>query len=182
VGSRGWRTILALSKDLMTPATSILPSDVVPFPRGFSFSPDDRVVLASGIGPHGEGDNSIAVFNWKGAFLRSPLIDDPELSPLDVLRSVGGTIFVASEHPFGASNAVTTIREYDVCHGNLVRVFSPDKDVSFRKPRGLRFGPDGNLYCVTEETVVSFDVHSGKCLGTVLHYPRLNGQALEFVP
>ena len=182
VGSRGLRTILAFSKDLMTPATSILPSGVVPFPRGFSFSPDGRVILASGIGPHGEGDNSIAVFNWKGAALRSPLIDDPELSPLDVLRSLNGTILVASEYPFGAPDAVTTIREYDVFRGNLIRVLSPNKDISFRKPRGLRFGPDGNLYCVTEETVVSFDVHSGKCLGTVLHYPRLNGQALEFVP
>ena len=181
VGSRGSRTILAFSKDLMTPATSILPSAVVPFPRGFAFSPDDRVILASGIGPHGEGDNTIAAFYWKGAFLRSPLIDDPELSPLDVLRS-DGTIFVASEYPFGAPDAVTSIREYDVFRGNLIRVFSPDKDISFRKPRGLRIGPDGNLYCVSEETVVAFDLHCGKCLGTVLHCPRLNGQALEFVP
>ena len=173
---------MAFSKDLMTPATSILPSGVVPFPRGFTFSPDGRVILASGIGPHREGDNSIAVFNWKGAVLRSPLIDDPELSPLDVLRSLNGTILVASEYPFGAPDAVTTIREYDVFRGNLIRVFSPDKGISFRKPRGLRFGPDGNLYCVAEETVVSFDFHSGKCLGTVLHWPRLNGQALEFVP
>jgi DNA-binding beta-propeller fold protein YncE len=72
VGSRGSRTILAFSKGLMTPAISILPSGVVPFPRGFTFSPDDRVILASGIGPDGEGDNSIAVFNWRGTFLRSP--------------------------------------------------------------------------------------------------------------
>ena len=182
VGSRTSRTILAFSKDLMTPGTSILPPGVVPFPRGFTFSADGRVILASGIGPHGEGDNSIAIFKWKGAFVRSPLIDDPELSPLDVLRSVDETILVASEHPFGAPDAVTTIREYDMCRGSLIRVFSPDKDISFRKPRGMRFGPDGTLYCVTEETVVSFDLHSGKCLGTVLHHPRLNGQALEFVP
>ena len=86
VGSRGLRTIVALSKDLVTPATSILPSGVVPFPRGFTFGPDGRVILASGIGPRGEGDNSIAVFSWKGEFLRSPLVNDPKLSPLDVLR------------------------------------------------------------------------------------------------
>jgi hypothetical protein len=182
VGARDSRTILAFSKDLMTPATPILPSGVVPFPRGFCFSPDGRVILASGIGPHGEGDNSIVAFNWKGTFLRSPLVDDPELSPLDVLHSLNGTILVASEYPFGALDAVTTIREYDVLRGNLIRIFSPGKEISFRKPRGLRFGPDGNLYCVAEETVVSFDFHSGKCLGTVLHWPRLNGQALEFVP
>jgi hypothetical protein len=63
-----------------------------------------------------------------------PLIDDPELSPLDVLRSQNGTILVSSECPFGAPDAVTAIREYDVFRGNLIRVFSPDKEISFRKP------------------------------------------------
>jgi DNA-binding beta-propeller fold protein YncE len=182
VGSRSSRTILAFAKDLVTPATSILPSGVVPFPRGFTFSSDGRVLLASGIGPRGEGDNSIALFDWKGTLVRSPLIDDPELSPLDLLRSTDGTILVSSEYPFGAPDAATTIREYDLLRGNLIRVFSPDQGISFRKPRGLRFGPDGNLYCVSEETVVAFDFQSGKCLGALLNHPRLNGQALEFVP
>jgi DNA-binding beta-propeller fold protein YncE len=182
VGSRSSRTILAFSKDLITPGAPILPSGVVPFPRGFTFSPDGRVLLASGVGPHGEGDNSIALFDREGTFARSPLIDDLELSPLDLLRSPSGTILVSSEYPFGALDAVTTIREYDMRRGSLIRVFSPDKGVSFRKPRGLRFGPEGNLCCVSEDTVVCFDFQGGKCLGTLLHHPRLNGQALEFVP
>ena len=162
----------------MTPATPILPSGVVPFPRGFTFGADGRVILASGIVPGGEGDNSISVLSWKGRFVRSSLIADPKLSPLDVLRSPNGTILVSSECPFDAPDAVTSIREYDVLRGDLVRVFWPGKEVSFRKPRGLRFGPDGNLYCVAEEAVVSFDFRSGKCLGRVLYWPRLNGQAL----
>jgi hypothetical protein len=133
------------------------------------------------IEPRGRDRREVRVETWL-AGRRSPLIDDPGLSPLDVLRSLNATILVSSEYPFGAPDAVTTIREYDVFRGNLIRAFSPDKEISFRKPRGLRFGPDGNLYCVAEETVVCCDFHSGKCLGAVLHWPRLNGQALEFVP
>jgi hypothetical protein len=46
----------------------------------------------------------------------------------------------------------------------------------------LRFGPDGQLYCVAQNEVVSFDSDGGKCLGTVVQFPRLHGQALAFFP
>jgi hypothetical protein len=51
-----------------------------------------------------------------------------------------------------------------------------------RRPRGLRFGPDGHLYCVTQDEVVAFDTNSGRCLGTAVRFPRLHGQALVFFP
>jgi hypothetical protein len=35
------------------------------------------------------------------------------------------------------------------------------RSVLFRNPRGRRFGPDGNLYCVAREAVVSFDFVTG---------------------
>lgn len=67
-------------------------------------------------------------------------------------------------------------------YGGLVRVFLPSNDVAFKKPRGLRFGPDGGLYCVAQDEVVLFDFLNGRCLGTAVRLPGLNGQALEFFP
>jgi len=77
---------------------------------------------------------------------------------------------------------VTTIREYDLETGTLVRVFSPDGQVDLRRPRGLRFGSDGALYCVAQDEVVAFDFARGTCLGAVVKFPRLYGQAVAFFP
>jgi hypothetical protein len=182
VGSRGSRTVIGFSKDLTAPAHSILPPGIVPFPRGFTFGHDGRIFLASGIGPSGEGDNTIAAFSWRDGFYRFPLlIKDPHLSPLDMLLGPNGNILVSSEYPFGSRDAVTTIREYDPVGGSLVRVLSPGKEAGFRKPRGLRLGHDGNLYCVAEEEVIAFDFVTGRFLGVIVRWPRLNGQALEFI-
>ena len=46
VGSRRLRTIMAMPARLDGPAIPFLPPDVVPFPRGFAFAPDDRIFLA----------------------------------------------------------------------------------------------------------------------------------------
>ena len=89
---------------------------------------------------------------------------------------------MSSEHPFGASDTTTTIREYDQNHGHLVRVLTANREAGFRKPRGLRFGPDGNLYCVSQDEVVVFDYANGKSLGAVVSLVGLNGQALTFFP
>jgi hypothetical protein len=59
----------------------------------------------------------------------------------------------------------------------LVRVFSPPNDVPFGRPRGLRFGSEGHLYCTAQDGVI---YESGRCLGAVIDHPRLNGQAIEF--
>jgi hypothetical protein len=75
---------------------------------------------------------------------------------------------------------VTTLREYDRSNGRLVRVLAPDRGLGFRKPRGLRFGSDGKLYCVAQDEVVAFDFATGKSLGPVVRLPGLNGQAVIF--
>jgi hypothetical protein len=182
VGSRRARTIVALSSSLDATAENLLPPGVVPFPRGFAFGHDGRLFLASGIGPNGQGDNTVMAFTLGTPLQPSRLVTDPELSPLDLAIAPNGNIVVSSEHPFGALEAVTSVREYDTMDGHLVRVFSPNGKAEFRKPRGLRFAPNGLLYCVALDEIVGFDFWSGECLGAIVRLPRLNGQALVFLP
>jgi DNA-binding beta-propeller fold protein YncE len=179
---RRQRTIRAMSAALDEEGELLLPEGIVPFPRGFGFGSDGRVYLSSGVAPSGQGDNTIVVFDRSGALLTPRLVTDPELSPLDLKRAPNGNIVVASEWPFGAAEAIPSVREYDPATGQLMRVFEPERSVGFRRPRGLRFGPDGRLYCVGEDHVVAFDFRTGSFAGPVVHFPRLNGQALVLVP
>ena len=111
--------------------------------------------------------------------LRNPrLVSDHELSPLDLVIAPGGNLVVSSEWPFGSPDARPTIREYDSSTGRLVRVLAPDPAVKFTRPRGLRFGPGGRLYCVGQDHVVAFDFPTGRFLGVITELQRLNGQAV----
>jgi DNA-binding beta-propeller fold protein YncE len=180
VGLRSARTIVAFTSELDGAGERILPAGVVPFPRGFAFGQDGRLFLASGIGPNGEGDDTIVTIAPGGRVQSPRFVRDSELSPLDLVIAPNGNILVCSERPFGAPDATTTVREYDSNNGRLVRVLSPNGRAEFRRPRGLRFTPDGHLYCVAQDEVVGFDFGNGLCLGAIVRLPRLNGQALSF--
>src|SRR5271154_3188483 len=182
VGLRSERTIVALSTSFDADPEHVLPPRVVPFPRGFAFGQDGRLFLASGIGPNGQGDNTILAFTPATPINPSRLVADPELSPLYLAIAPNGNIVVSSERPFGAVGAVTSLREYDAMDGHLVRVFSPNGKAELCKPRGLRFGPGGLLCFVARNEVVGFDFASGECLGAIARLPQLNGQALVFFP
>jgi hypothetical protein len=173
---------MAFARKLDRAGEYILPPQVVPFPRGFAFGPDGTLFLASGIGPAGEGDNAILAFDSDRRMLPSWKVRDPELSPLDVAIAPSGNIVVSSEHPFGAADAVATIREYDRADGHLVRVLLPRNDLGFQKPRGVRFGPQGRLlYCVTQDKVVAFDFATEKCLGAVCQATRPQRPSRNFL-
>jgi DNA-binding beta-propeller fold protein YncE len=179
VGARTARSIAAFPVELDAPPAHILPPGIVPFPRGFAFGPDGRLFLASGIGPDGRGENTIGAFK-DGELLARRFIEDPEVSPLDLAVGPNGNVLVSSEFPFGKPDATTTVREYDGKSGALARVFKPGKGLPFHRPRGLRFGPEGNLFCVAQDVVLAFDYANGKFLDAAVRFPRLNGQALEF--
>jgi hypothetical protein len=180
--TRRQRTIRVMPAALDGEGELLLPEGIVPFPRGFGFGPAGRIYLASGVAPSGQGDNTIVVFGRGGMLLTPHLVTDPELSPLDLKLAPNGNIMVASEWPFGAPDAMPSVREYDPVTGHLVRVFVPERSVGFRRPRGLRFGPDDRLYCVGADHVVAFDFRNGSFAGAVVHLERLNGQALVLVP
>jgi DNA-binding beta-propeller fold protein YncE len=175
-------TILALPPRLDAEGEPLLPDSVVPFPRGFGFGSGGELYLSSGIGPSGEGDNTITVFDHRRRLLTPRLVSDPELSPLDLAIAPGGNLVVSSEWPFGSLGAKATIREYDPSTGQLLRVLAPEPAVEFTRPRGLRFGPGGQLYCVGRDHVVAFDFPAGKFLGVIAELRRLNGQALLLLP
>jgi DNA-binding beta-propeller fold protein YncE len=175
-------TILALPPRLDTGGEPLLPDGVVPFPRGFGFGSGGELYLSSGIGPSGEGDNTITVFDHRRRLRTPRLVSDPELSPLDLAVAPGGNLVVSSEWPFGSPGAKATIREYDPATGRLVRVLAPEPAVEFTRPRGLRFGPGGQLYCVGRDHVVAFDFPAGRFLGVIAELRRLNGQALLVLP
>jgi DNA-binding beta-propeller fold protein YncE len=182
VGMRRRRTVLALPAALDGPGETVLPDGIVPFPRGFGFGRDGRLYLASGATPSGEGDNTIAVFGRAGTLCTPGLVTDPELSPLDLAIAPSGNIVVSSERPLGAADAVTGVREYDPATGALVRVLTPPRPAGFGRPRGLRFGPGGRLYCVAEDQVAVFDFATGSFAGPAVQFTRLNGQALVLIP
>jgi DNA-binding beta-propeller fold protein YncE len=171
-------TILALPPRLDTEGEPLLPDGTVPFPRGLGFGDDGQLYLSSGIGPSGEGDNTITTFGRDGRLRNPRLVSDPELSPLDLAIAPGGNLVVSSEWPFGSPGATATIREYDPSTGRLVRVLAPDPAVKFTRPRGLRFGPGGQLYCVGQDHVVAFDFPTGRFLGVIAELRKLNGQAV----
>jgi hypothetical protein len=69
VGLRSARTIMAFPVLLDAPGEHFVTPGIVPFPRGFAFGHDGRLFLASGIGPNGDGDNTIVAITTTGACL-----------------------------------------------------------------------------------------------------------------
>jgi DNA-binding beta-propeller fold protein YncE len=183
VTARTLRTVVAFAGDLSGPGVPLLPADVVAFPRGFAFSADGGLFLAAGAtGPSDVGVGVIFAISPPPERKRTPLVQDADLRPLDLTLAPNGNIVTTSEVPFGAEGATTSVREYDARTGALVRVFRPDASVRFRRPRGLRFAPDGRLFCVSRDEVVAFDFESTKMLGAVVRFEQLHGQAVEFFP
>ncbi len=150
---------------------------IIPFPRGFAFGHDGRLFLK----PQESVPTAKAITPWSPSVEPRPasaghLWSTAELSPLDLAIAPNGNTVVSSERPFGAVDAVTSVREYDTPDGSLVPGFSPNGKAEFRKPRGLRFAPNGLPYCVARQTRLVRGIGEGECLGAIVRLPRLNGR------
>jgi hypothetical protein len=176
--SRSDGTIVRFSPELEESGVNLLSQGTVRYPRGFAFNEDASVVLASGVSPQGEGDETIKLFGGNGELLDPGLIRDPRLSPLDLVRGPDGRIVVSSEWPFGRDHAEATIRIYDECTGELLEVLSTTGRSTIHRPRGLRLSPDRLLYWVSQHLVVAFDYSPRSFVGEIVRYPRLYGQAV----
>lgn len=167
-----------------------VPSGSVAFPRGFVFGSNGDFYLGAGSNPAtGAGEDTIIRFDGQtGALLDATFVDDPELSPLDVISGPDGALYVSSEFPFNAPDASGTVRVYDVETGALLRVLDPGLDANgaalLQRPRGMGFGPDGLLYVSSTGTgsVLRFEPISGAFVDVFVEFANLNGQALTFVP
>src|SRR5271169_5822703 len=96
VGLRSTHTVMAFSTTLDAAGEHLFPPGIVPFPRGFAFGHDGQLFLASGIGPNGQGDNTILAFTPGRPTQPSRLVTDPELSPLDLAIAPNGNVVVSS--------------------------------------------------------------------------------------
>jgi hypothetical protein len=143
-------------------------------PRGLSLDPAGELIYLN------SGDDRVLALDSHGTVV----LDSGRIDGLD---PGGGTFgpdgrYYASEWPYGSPDAKASVREYDPSTGRLVRVFAPEPAVGFARPRGLRFGSDGRLYCVGKDHVISFDFATGSFTGVVARLARLNGQAVVLVP
>ncbi len=190
VGARSLTAIVEFDGETGEFIDEFIPSGSVDFPRGFVFGSDGNLFLGNGADPAtGSGGGGIVQFDGStGELLNANFVNDPELSPLDVINGLDGNIYVSSEFPFNTSNAVGTVRIYDVDTGELLNVLDAGVDqegeARLAAPRGMGFGPDGALYVSSTGTgsVVRFDGATGAFIDVFAQFPNLNGQALNFVP
>ena len=190
VGARTLGSIVRFNGQTGDFINEFIPSELVDFPRGFVFGSDGNFYLGNGADPAtgGGGGTVIQYDGLTGQVLNPNFVNDPELSPLDVINGLDGNIYVSSEFPFGQDDSVATVRVYNVETGALLDILDAGLDAEgvpiLDAPRGLGFGPDGNLYASSTGTgsVVRFDGATGDLIDVFIEFPQLNGQALNFVP
>ncbi len=187
VGSRTLKSVIAFDLSGKRGPSTFVPAGLIAFPRGIAISPTRDTYVASGTDPAtGEGRNTILRFSPSGRFDDSFHVEDEGLSPLDLEIGPNGNVFAASEFPFGHPGALTTVREYDRQTGRLLRVFDAGADASARRitrmPRGITFGPDGQLYSAGADNVVRYHFADTRLDRVVLLSPDILVQSVIFIP
>lgn len=189
-GSRSLVAILRFDGETGDFIDEFIDSTTINFPRGFVFGSDGNFYWGNGADPaSGSGGGGILQYDGvTGALLNDAFIVDPELSVLDAIDGPDGNIWTTSEFPFRDPNGKGTVRIYNIDDGALLKVLDPGLDADgepiLAAPRGMRFGPDNNLYVSSTgtESVVRFDGETLEFIDTFIKFPNLNGQALNFVP
>ncbi len=186
-GSRTLKSVIAFDLSRKHDPSTFLPASLVGFPRGIAIAATGETYVASGTDPAtGEGRNTILRVDPWGRLEDSFRVEDRELSPLDLEIGPNGNVFAASEFPFGEPRALTTVREYDGKLGRSLRVFDAAVDRSgervSRMPRGITFGPDGELYSAGADNVVRYRLADARFDRIVVESRDIRIQSIIFVP
>lgn len=187
VGARKSKSIVAFDLVKMSSPETFEHETYVKYPRGLAVTSAGKVYLASGTDPAtGQGQNTILRFWPNGRLDETFKVDDPGLSPTDTEVGPNGDLFSGSERPFNDPSANTTVREYDERTGALKQVFDAGYDVDghrvTERPRGITFGPDGDLYSAGRNNIVRYRLSTGKFDKVVVSSPGINAQSIIFIP
>ncbi|HTU71398.1 MAG TPA: hypothetical protein VMF11_13895 [Candidatus Baltobacteraceae bacterium] len=181
VGSRAQRSIERVDLTARRYAGRALALEGIAFPRGFAVLEDGGFVVASGTHPvRGGGRRALFRYDRDGKIESDAFVDDRLLDPLD-LAVRDGSIYVTSEAPFGAEDAVVSLRRYDARTGAAAGAWSAQDTPVFgklRKPRGITFAQDGTLLLCAQNGVVAVDVATFGRARFVAEDDRLAGQSL----
>ncbi len=181
VGSRSQRSIEHVDLAARRYLGRALTLEGIAFPRGFAPLNDGGFVVSSGTHPVlGTGRRAVFLYDRTGTLEPDPLVDDPLLDPLD-LALHNGRLYVTSERPFGADDAVVSLRSYDAKSGASTGTWSSENTPEFarvRKPRGITFADDGTLLLCAQNCVLAVDITTAGKAWFVAEDDRLAGQSL----
>jgi hypothetical protein len=181
IGSRSQRSIEQVDLAARRYCRRAVTLDGISFPRGFAVLDDGGFVVASGTHPVlGGGRRSLFLYNRNGSLESDAFVDDPLLDPLD-LALHDGYLYVTSEFPFGADNAVVSLRRYDAKNGAPSGTWSAEHSPAFgrvQKPRGIAFTDDGTLLMCAQSCVLAIDVTTLGSAWLVAEDEHLAGQSL----
>jgi hypothetical protein len=185
IGSRSLRSIEQVDLAARRYCGRALTLDGISFPRGFAVLDDGSFVVASGTHPVlGGGRRAVFRYDRKGKRESDAFVDDPLLDPLD-LAVRDAYMYVTSEAPLGADDAIVSLRRYDARNGTPAGAWSSEDTPAFgklRKPRGITFANDGTLLLCAQNCVLGVDVTTFGRAWLVAEDDRLAGQSLALGP
>ena len=96
-----------------------------------------------------------------------------------------GYVYVTSEFPFGACDALVSLRRYDARSGACAGAWTVENTAAFRKlrrPRGITFAKDGTLLFCAQNRIIALDVSVFGSARIVAEDDLLAGQSLALGP
>jgi len=143
------------------------------WPEGLTFGPDGNLYVSSF-----SSDNILRYNGKTGAF-----IDAFVTVGSGGLNGPHGLVFGSDNYLYVSSYFTRNILRYHGITGDFTRVFAPTGgDVLKRKPTGITFGPDKNLYVVSGVDVLRFNRINGAFIDLFVAQQLKAGEGIVFGP